>query len=311
MGASGGGASGKVGYPAYVEVCHGNWLNHTGGVVDNITSSVTDVMNAALGNSPYTALVPYDPDADIATYLASISTLEALVAAFIGNLSLTVPTVTLPGYVSESDITADMAAHEAQLESLKDNRLTGTVLPRFEAGMRDIGAVISSAFVIGRAIIEADADAEITREVARHGSQLRVSMKPTDAQVGELNLREAAIEQKNQELILSARNVELEFQKVVSHLVVEAHRIKIVAKKEEADLDAEYDVADAKWDLELFQHGANVMAAPSGGTAIPGKKSTAASVIGGGLSGAAAGMMVGGPVGAAVGGALGMAAGFI
>ena len=35
------------------------------------------------------------------------------------------------------------------------DRLTAEVLPRFRAGMRDINAVVSSAFVLGQAIIEA------------------------------------------------------------------------------------------------------------------------------------------------------------
>jgi len=297
----GGGSSGQVRYPAYVEAIHEDWLRQA---ADTINSSVTDVMNSALGASPFAAAVPYDPDVDIATYISAIGDLDTLTAAFIGTLDLS---PTLPTVVSESDITSDVANLETQLKSLKDARLTGSIIPRFEAGMRDINAVVSSAFVIGRTIIETDADQEVTRDVASHGSRLRIAVKATDAQVGELNL-------KNSELTMKAQQTRLDFEKMLTQLIVEAYRIKIVAKKEESDLTIEYDASDAKWDLEVFQYGANVMASPAGGTGVPtGKRSSAGSTIGGALSGAAmgavGGLMVGGPVGAAIGGVLGLGAG--
>ena len=259
-------------------------------------------------------MTAYDPDTDITTYLASVTDLDTLVNAFIGTLDLTVASPTLPDEVSESDITSDVANLEAQLDSLKDDRLTGSVIPRFEAGMRDINAVVNSAFVIGRSMIESDADAEITRDVAAHGSKLRISVKPTDAQVGELNLRESELDLRNREFVAKSRQVELDFQRMLTQLVVEAYRLKIVAKKEETDLNNDYTMNDSRWDLEVFQYGANVMASPAGGTAVPsGKKATTGSVIGGALSGGAAGaaggFMVGGPVGAAIGGVLGLGAG--
>jgi len=308
----GGGSSGQVRYPAYVERIHEDWLDATGS--DFINASVTEVMNDALGASPYAAATAYDPDADIASYIAAVGDFRTTVAALIGHMELA---PTLPTVVSEADITADVANLESQVETLKDNRLTGTVIPRFEAGMRDVNAVVSSAFVIGRAVIESEADAEVTREAARHGSKLRIAVKATDAQVGELNLKEA-------ELVNKAYQVGADFEKVAAQLMVEAYRIKIVAKKEEADTNQEYDVADAHWDLEVFQYGANVMASPAGGTGVPsGKKLTAGSVIGGALSGAAAGGIAGammggtvmgmgaGPFGAIAGGLLGLGMGLM
>jgi len=101
---------------------------------------------------------------------------------------------------------------------------------------------------------------------------------------------------------------------------VEANRIKIVAKKEQTDQDAVIDDSDAKWDLEVFQYGGNLMAAIGGGTAIPNlaKKNAAASVIGGAMMGAASGAMVGaqigaggGPYGAGIGAVLGAAVGLL
>jgi hypothetical protein len=101
---------------------------------------------------------------------------------------------------------------------------------------------------------------------------------------------------------------------------IEAMRIKIVAKKEESDKNIDIDEQDALWDLEVFQYGANVMASIQGGTVSngPRRPSTAASVLGGALSGAAAGAMIGStmtPAGGlmpmAIGAVLGAATGFL
>jgi len=203
----GGGSSGQVRYPPYVETIHKDWLNSAG---DTIDASITEVMNDALGASPYAAAVPYDPDADIATFIAGLGSLETAVAAF---------GVSIPSAITEADITTDVAAHEAQVTALKDTRLTGSIFPRFEAGMRDINSVMSSSFVIGRAIIESDADAEVTRDVATHGSRLRIATKPTSVQVAELEIKEEM--------------ATVEVRKAITQLVIEAYRIKIVAKQAE------------------------------------------------------------------------------
>ena len=65
----------------------------------------------------------------------------------------------------ESEVTASTDAHRAVL----NDQLSSDVLPRFEAGMRDINAVQSSAFVIGRAIIEGMG----ARDVAKFDADLR------------------------------------------------------------------------------------------------------------------------------------------
>jgi len=72
-----------------------------------------------------------------------------------------------PTLDADDDIKADMAA-AAQISAATtaygnrlDDRITSEVLPRFQAGMRDINAVQSSAFVIGRAIIEGMADRDV------------------------------------------------------------------------------------------------------------------------------------------------------
>jgi hypothetical protein len=107
--------------------------------------------------------------------------------------------------------------------------------------------------------------------------------------------------------------------------VVEANRIKIVAKREQNIQDAEIDARDALWDLEAFQYGSNLLAGIGGGTAVSSVKgpSTAQSAIGGALVGGSAGYMAAnagvlGPamaanplLGLGVGAALGIASAFL
>lgn len=301
MGSSGGGGggSGAVSHSAYLEAIHWEWLSHSG--LDGIESSIDTIMNSALGNSPWTGLSAYNPDADIAAYEAVIADLGVL----LGGLDEAVDwaalyaqaELTLNG-VAEAAIIADAAA----FASILDADLNVKILPRFRRGMQDINAVVSSAFVLGEAVIEGFRD----RELAKYTSGLRL-----DSKARVLTATEMMVQMAGRRITWNEDYVKT---------FIEAQRIKLVAKKEETDRNAEIDEADAKWDLEVFQYGGNLMAAIGGGTAIPnmaGKNKTA-SVLGGAMSGAAGGAMIGNAVpgigtavGAVVGGILGAASGML
>ena len=287
-GGGGGGGAGVVDYPAHMKTWHNMALDHTG--VDTLTSSMTDIMNVAIGSDPYTGEAAYVPDTELAAMLASVSDLDTLVTLLSSGTGLD---AIIADVLSDSRI--DNAVDEYSLDL--GDRLTSEVLPRFEAGMRDINAVVSSAFAIGRGIIE---DGQ-TRQVAGYSAGLHAKAWGDDA--------------------LQLIALKLEFQKVLSQMTVEANRIKIVAKKEEVDVNLEIDEASATWDLGVFQYGANLMASIGGGTMVPGamkKKSQTSSAIGGGMMGAAAGALVGakigsgyGVYGAVIGGVLGAASTFL
>ena len=278
----GGGGSGAVSYPAYMQDCHADWLNQTG--ADTITQSLTDTMNTAFGASPWVAAAAYNPDADLVNLLAAPNELQTLVTLLSTGTGLD---TLIADVLDVTRIQDSIDAFEADL----DARLLAEILPRFEAGMRDINAVTSSAFAIGRALIEENQD----RQVAKYAADLRMKGFSDDA--------------------IKIIQMKLEYQKTVSQMLAEAYRIKIVAKKEEMDLNIKIDENDALWDLEVFQYGANLIAGIGGGTATPKTKqaSQTQSMIGGAMAGASAGYMigagtaVGGPWGAAIGGVLGAA----
>jgi len=282
----GGGGSGIVDYPDYMKDWHGDALNDSG--ADALTMSITDAMNASFGNSPWTVLSAYDPDSDIAEIISAQDDLQTMVTLL--SSGTTLDTI-IASILDDTRIDDEVDAFAADL----DARLVSEVLPRFEAGMRDINMVVSSAFVIGRALLEEGQD----RQVALYRGTLRNKSFSDDA--------------------IRVIQLKLEYQKSVSQMLAEAYRIKIVAKKEQYDVNSKIDEADALWDLELFQYGANLLASIGSGTAAPKSKepSTAQSMIGGAMTGAAAGAMVGmatgGPVGLlAIGGAiLGAASGLL
>ena len=272
----GGGGSGAVSYPAYMQDIHGDWLDNSG--ADAISSSITDIMNAATGNSPWTGQVAYDPDADLTVMTNSADDLQTLVDLLSSGTTLD---TLIAGILDHTRVDLAVTEFAADL----DARLVADVLPRFERGMQDINAVVSSAFVIGRALIEQNQD----RQVAVYSAGLHMKAFSDDA--------------------IKVINLKLEYQKMATHALAEVNRIKIVAKKEETDTNIRIDEEDAKWDLEVFQYGSNVLASIGGGTAQTQKgPSTAQSVMGGAMAGAAAGTMVGGPGwGTVIGAVLGAA----
>lgn len=276
-GGGGGGGSGAVSYPGYMETIHNDWLDNTG--VDTITDSITDVMNAALGNSPWATQTAYDPDTDITALLAAVDELQDLVTLLSTGTTLDTLISDVLDPTRVDDVVNEYAAD-------LDARMLAEIFPRFNAGMRDINAVVSSAFVIGRALIEENQD----RQVAKFSADLHLKSGLDDA--------------------IKVIGLKLDYQKAASQMLAEAYRIKIVAKKEETDVNIKIDEQDGLWDLEVFQYGANLLAGIGGGTAQAKQPSMAQSMIGGGMSGAAAGAMVGSAV-PGIGTAVGAGAGFV
>jgi hypothetical protein len=155
--------------------------------------------------------------------------------------------------------------------------------------MRDINAVMTSAFVLGRANIEAARG----HDVAKYQADLRLKAFSDDA--------------------LKLIDLKLRYQLAVAQTLTEQQRIAIVAQTEEEQANTEYAMKDALWDIELYQYGANLLAGIGGGTSVAGasKLSKTQSTIGGALSGAAAGMALGAMQGAPFGPGVGTAAGAV
>lgn len=293
--------AGKVDFPDHMKTAHSDWLDNTGADTMPATESMVDLMSASIGASPYGSMTAYDPDTSldnmdtaVSGYDTAITALdyeqdwEDAVDAAVAKLDAAV--------FDDAYITSEASAFGDDL----DDQLENVVLPRFKGGMRDVGAVMTSAFVVGQAIIEGMRD----RDVAKFTADLRFK----------LNIQRNDFVYKGVEAMLRDRIAEVEFEKSYMHYAIEAYRMRIVSEKEKKDTENNISVADGRWDLETYQYGANLLASIGGGTMVPSgndSPSKTQSAIGGALAGAAIGGTIGGGWGAAAGAALGLVGGIV
>jgi hypothetical protein len=295
--------AGRVDFPTHMKNVHQDWLGTDGSgvLVDTVEDSVVDIMNVALGGSPYATMVALDPSAELTAMDTAVAAFNSRVDAldWDGDWEAAVDAAVIKADAAVFDdtyIDNDITAFGNNL----DDQIENIVLPRFHGGMRDVNAVMSSAFVIGESIIEGMRD----RDVAKYGTDLRVKV----------NFQRNDFIAKGVESMLRDLVAQIDMEKSVAHYTIEANRLRIVAEKEEKDTNNDTAVANAKWDLEVWQYGANLLAAIGGGTVTPsGSKgpSKAQSAIGGVLSGAAMGYAASGgnPYATAGGAVLGLIAG--
>jgi hypothetical protein len=144
--------------------------------------------------------------------------------------------------------------------------------------MRDINAVMTSAFYYGQSVALASLMAE-------------------SQQVG-VELRGKIVQLKT------------EGKRFVSSTTADVERIKVIIGAEFEGRQTELDGMEAKWPFEIYMYAGNLLGAAGGGHAIPNAPSKVMTALGGALSGAAAGSAAG-PYGAIAGGVIGGIMGMI
>lgn len=329
MGGSGGGgsSSGASDYPLYMKESHDNWLRGTAqSSGDGMTSSVIDLMNAGMsGASPYAAYSPLSINTaffltgnTILNYSTPFELLKTFTQYDIDGVYTSYQITydldaAFTSYVADDTaaITTAMNAEAALMTDLVNN----TIVPSFQQGMANIGSVLSSAFVIGNALI---ADGK-TKQLAQNDAKIRL-VRLTDGRNLALSRVEAqkAWKMQNAELAMKHMSLIIEWRKTITSLSIEFARIYIAARHDSDTTAVELSTKDALWDVELYQYGCNVLSAISGAAlskgVSAGKGSSLGGALSGALSGAAAGAMImpANPVlGAAVGGTIGLAASFM
>jgi len=137
----------------------------------NFFSYISVYWNAIRNLTPQASAEAWEMDNRITTITigdisisSAISISTSLIPSYISDISRLAPdTVTLLNLGTVVEDAADDFGDEL------DRQIEEVNLPRFERGMQDIGAVMSSAFVIGRAVIEEGRN----RDVARFMSDLK------------------------------------------------------------------------------------------------------------------------------------------
>lgn len=264
-----------VSYPAYMETIHSTWLTAVGGLI-----------TSAVAANPFTGLTGYDPEDDVIAMEDAIIAFEAIVTALDAHddydtYSTAAAEQVDDIYAPDSYIAARIAAHGTSLDTELDTK----VFPKFEAGMRDIGAVMTSAFAIGRAIIAMDRNDKIDKFAA--DMEFQADSKRSDL-----------IQNATGEMIRMFLQKK-EFGRVIMAMILDEKRMAIAANQDYKTETKALAADLGRWPLEAYKYGANMLAGIGGGTtgSVPVDGNKTARIIGSGLSGAAAGAMIGGAIG--------------
>lgn len=289
----GGGGTQVIRYAPHIELAHKRIMDASGGVVPKY--SIFGVLNTLFDQSAYKdyeyydiddaffGRVPGDPDH---TYeVRNFPSLYDMFGKFMAGLDV---------HVLWSDVYEDVihgpeiAAAVAAQSELLDNEVKTKVLPQFLAGMRDINAIQSTTFVIGKAII-------------------------ADSQVRSLNDFQSRIRLSAVELSGQLWRSHLDWSKSVITVYAELVKLYYATKMDVDHKQLEYKAKDRLWNMDLFDEPRAMVGALNGASSANQKNrpSQAQSAIAGALSGAAMGTSIMPGYGTAIGAVVGAGASFI
>lgn len=262
MGSGGGSSSGKSEWPGYMQSKHEAWLLEMDGVI--------------LATNPYTGVLAYNPLTGSGTPLAGLATSLATFKAYYASVGTT--------------LTTFKAMWSGWLTTVSDgltSALTAALdvkgVPEFEAGMRDINAVQTSSFVLGKSMLYARVGVEAAA---------------------------LALQNTNQAVDLTMKYGELLRGQYITE--IDYSRVVIIAYKEQADRQLELDIEEAKWVFYNYREAGALLGAIGGPSAMgsSAKPNPTASALGGAMAGAAGGAYIGSVV-PGIGTAVGAVAGAV
>jgi len=319
----GGGSSGTIDYPPHMKAFHTQALDNAG--VDLITTSMADLVNLANTVNPYAGLIYYDGTTDVLYMENQLALTNALSLSFdkgdwATNYTVTKALQTALDFsaldLTDVDYSTDTTdAETAAFTTILDNDLLSKTYPAFEVGMRDINAVMSSAFVVGKALIVEGRNAQIAKYDAdlRHAAFLakKKSEEVLKIHRNDLELKKQSLKISSDELSFKLNEGQFNWyqrvfdaSKVATQLSVDVKKTKIISSREGVEQEAKLAELEGTWEFEAFTYAGNFMASIGGGTSVPKGQGKVGSALSGALSGAGAGAALG-PWGAAAGGVLG------
>lgn len=279
-GSSGGGGGGgdttnTIRYAPYIENIHSMFLNNTHAIVEQVRA-----------NNPYTGFNEVSVDAGFfgtGYVLASFPALFDLYGKFVAGLDIEALWYEVLESTSDSPQVNNLVAAES---ALLDDELESTILPKYMTGMRDLNAVMSSSFVVGKALLY-----DTKQKVV---SKFSADMKWKLVSVAQDRWK-AHLAWNSEAVSSYARLFDLYFN----------------SKDSMGRLGFEGLAKKALWPLDVLDYERANLGALQGATkgvsssSSSGSGSNAASVAGGALGGAAMGAAVAGPWGALAGGVIG------
>lgn len=241
MGSGGGGSSGKSDWPDYMKTMHGSWL------------TAFDVLIPV--TNPYLGVVAYDPTTPLADLATALTAFKAYYTSV--GLNLTAFKSVWSGWLTtvSSGLTAALTA-----------ALDINGIPEFEAGMRDINAVQTSSFVLGKSMLY--------------------------ARVG-LEAAQLALQNTNQAVDLTMKYGEHLRAQFVAQW--DYAKFVIIALKEQKDMQIQLDVDEAKWPFFEYREAGALLGSIGSSAAMQSsaKPNPTASALGGAMAGAGVGAAIG------------------
>jgi len=277
MGGGSSDSTSEIRYAPYVEETHSRFLG-------NLEAAV----GRAISNSGYAGLVSIPVDVgffgsgSMGDYSALFDLFETHV------LSLDLDTIwnriyndVMTGPETNNLVVAQSILMQDELETVS--------FPEFTSGMRDIGSVNSSSFVLGRAILQ---DGK-TKAVNKYAAELRYRLLPT-------------VQSRYDAFVSWHSGIVVQF----------ADMLKYYFTIKEGIQTTNYLLHDRehRWELDMLTYMGSGLGALQGAmkTASSGPQlSTGQKVLGGAMSGAAMGTSTGNPWGAAIGAVVGGVAGLL
>lgn len=266
MGSSGGGGGGggdsrqEVRYAPYIESKHQNFLN-----------TIASSRAAVIDDSPfdnYTDINVDDGFFGVGYILSSFPSLYDMYGKFMAGLDIGALWDQMYEDTVNSPVTEKLVATEA---ALMDDDIDTNVIPRLQTGMRDINAVMSSSYIIGKSIVE-------------------------DARVKSLSKFSAGLKYNLISVASSRWSTHLEWNKSVVGMYSELMKFYFSAKTDIDEVNYTMAVKDRLWPFTVLDFERAALGALQGAinskTDVAGA-STTAKVLSGALSGAAMGAMVG------------------
>jgi hypothetical protein len=268
----GGGAGGDtettIRYAPYIESHHQTFL-------DSIATAVASTLN----NSPFTGYVPIDYLSGffgVGYVISSFPSLYDMYGKFMAGLDIdALYTQILEDSVNNPAINNLVSDHASELS----DDIIQNASPRLVTGLRDINSVVSSSFIVGKAMLETAR----TKALSKYDLSLRVTMLPI------AESRWSAHLNWNKGVIMTyAEIMKLYFSCAMD---LDNHNYSMVTK----DILWPFTVLD-------FQRAAlGAMQGASNSKSDVAGASTTQKVIGGALTGAAAGAMAGAAYGSIAG----------
>lgn len=265
-----GGNSGDLNFPEHMLKMHRRWM-YGDYDMDPSSASYQAVMHVAQamddastefgahpGRSPYykaNEVHAYDPDSELKKMDDTLATYSDIVASLQVSRR---PQDWIHSAAGSIDADIFPTTYVSNLVDSFENRTYlrfARTMSRMSAGLFDVRSVQTSNFQMAWALSESEREKEVTEyelQLQQRVLELRANLTSSLAAI-----------------YMQQCTITLESNKAAMAAQVEISKLRIAAKQDEININVDFEVKDALWDLELFNYPAKWMAAISGAATIP------------------------------------------